>query len=79
MSSSLSSENRTPWFIVLYEWQGCQELSTDREWWPSAEIFLSENAARATVERRRNGQQPRRGQLTYRNIRGPFPWLEPTP
>jgi hypothetical protein len=66
----------SPWFIVLYEWQGCQGMTTDAAWWPSADILGAEEGALATIERLHRGEQPRRGQLTYRNIRGPFPWFE---
>ena len=74
----LSSENRSSWFIVVYEWQGCQQMSGDPTWWPSAEIRGSYDSAHSFVEELRKGEQPRHGKLTYRNIRGPFSWLEPT-
>lgn len=72
-------EQRATWFIVLYEWQGAHDLSDCRNWYPSAEILSEEGAARNVIDRYRKGEQPRRGQLMYRNIRGPFPWSEPTP
>lgn len=76
--TNLTSENLTPWFIVLYEWQGAHDLTDCRDWYPSAEILSEAVAANHVIERYRKSEQPRRGRLTYRNIRGPFPWSEPT-
>lgn len=70
-------DERGPWFIVLYEWQGAQDLSDCTTWWPSADILSSWEGAGEVIELMRKGETPRPGKLTYRNIRGPFSWLEP--
>lgn len=65
------------WFIVLYEWQGAQNLTDCRTWWPSAEILSTESSAQDVIERHRKSLEPRDGHITYRNVRGPFPWTDP--
>lgn len=65
------------WFVVLHEWQAAQDLSTDNTWYPSADIYPTEKGARSSIDLMRNGEHPRRGQVTYRNVRGPFLWEEP--
>lgn len=75
----MTSKQRVSWFIVLYEWQACQGMSTDPTWYLSAQIFRERTGATETVSLLRLGEQCRSGKLTYRNIRGPFPWLESSP
>lgn len=77
--SNPTSNLRTSWFVVVCEWQACQEMSGDATWWPSAEIFSNQGAAQDTIERNRKSEKPRPGHLTYRNTRGPFPWIESAP
>lgn len=70
-----TSNDRTQWFIVLYEWQGAHDMTDDRTWYPSAQIYGGEPTE--AIAMLRKGEKPRRGELVYRNIRGPFPWSEP--
>jgi hypothetical protein len=78
MTDVRSSEEHVEWFIILYEWQGARDLSNCREWWPSAEIIATHDGARSVITRYERHMQPANGRITYRNIRGPFPWSEPT-
>ncbi len=74
-----SKPNSGEWFIVRYEWQACQELSMDREWYQAASIYEAEQAACESIQSMKRSRLPRPYELTYRNIRGPFPWVERSP
>jgi hypothetical protein len=65
-----------PWFIVMHEWQAAQDMSNDATWYPSAQIFSSQEGALYSIDMLRKGETPRRGHVTNRNIRGPFRWVE---
>lgn len=65
-----------PWFIVMHEWQAAQDMSNDATWYPTAQIFPTEKGALSEVEMLRKGELPRRGQMTKRNIRGPYRWVD---
>lgn len=63
-------------YLVLYQWQGAQDLTTDMEWYDSADVYFSKDGAAGGIERCRNQVSGRPGKLTYRNVRGPFEWSE---
>jgi hypothetical protein len=70
----LPSKTNSTWSIVLYEWQAAQDMSGDSTWYPAAEITRGDGMATVIRYKSRN---PGTGKPSYRNVRGPFHWVEP--
>lgn len=72
MTDTKHTPTRGPWWIVTHEWQGCQQMSSSKDWYSSATLCHSEAGARVHIGLLSLGLSPRPGYVTNRNISEPI-------